>query len=127
MGRRRSLDDCPTGPGPVGADSLVILGITVMTLGVYSIIWVPDVYDKLHAASKVVLLGLILLLIATAATGDPAFIYRVVVIGAFLLLTTPVSAHVIGRAAYLREQRMEAPDAVDESRRDLSKSVPAED
>ena len=111
----------------MGADSLVILGITVMTLGVYGIIWVPDVYDKLHAASKVVLLGLILLLIATAATGDPAFIYRVVVIGAFLLLTTPVSAHVIGRAAYLREQRMEAPDAVDESGRDLSESVPAED
>ena len=32
-----------------------------------------------------------------------------------------------GNAAYLREQRMEAPDAVDESRRDLSESVPAED
>ena len=109
------------------ADALVILGVAVMTLGVYSIIWVPDVYDKLHAASKVVLLGLILLLIATAATGDPAFIYRVVVIAAFLLLTTPLSAHVIGRAAYLREQRMEAPDAVDESGRDLSESVPAED
>jgi len=32
-----------------------------------------------------------------------------------------------GNAAYLREQRMEAPDAVDESGRDLSESVPAED
>jgi multicomponent Na+:H+ antiporter subunit G len=109
------------------ADALVILGIAVMTLGVYGIIWMPDVYNKLHAASKVVFLGVISLLVATAATGDPAFIYRLVVIGAFLLLTTPVSAHVIGRAAYLRQQRMEAPDAVDESGRDLSESVPAED
>ena len=74
------------------ADALVILGIAVMTLGVYGIIWMPDVYNKLHAASKVVFLGVISLLVATAATGDPAFIYRLVVIGAFLLLTTPQGA-----------------------------------
>ena len=109
------------------ADALVILGMAVMTLGVYGVIWMPDVYNKLHAASKVVFLGIISLLVASAATGDPAIIYRVVLIGAFLLLTTPVSAHVIGRAAYLREQRMEAPNAVDESGRDLSESAPAED
>lgn len=109
------------------ADALVILGIAVMTLGVYGVIWMPDVYNKLHAASKVVFLGIISLLVASAATGDPAIIYRVALIGAFLVLTTPVSAHVIGRAAYLREQRMEAPDAVDESGRDLSESAPTED
>ena len=101
------------------ADALVILGIAVMTLGVYGIIWMPDVYNKLHAASKVVFLGIISLLVASAATGDPAVIYRVVLIGAFLLLTTPVSAHAIGRAAYLREQRTEAPHAGDGSGRDL--------
>ena len=112
---------------PWVADALVVLGVAIMTVGVYGVVWMPDVYNKLHAASKVVFLGIISLLVASAATGDPAFIYRVVLIGAFLLLTTPVSAHVIARAAYLREQRMEAPDALDESKRDLTKGVPAED
>ena len=112
---------------PWVADALVILGISVMTLGVYGVIWMPDVYNKLHAASKVVFLGIISLLVASAATGDPAFVYRVALIGAFLLLTTPVSAHVIGRAAYLRQQRMEAPDAVDESGRDLTEPTPTQD
>src|SRR5918993_4763950 len=50
---------------PWVADALVILGIAVMTLGVYGIIWMPDVYNKLHAASKVVFLGVISLLVAT--------------------------------------------------------------
>ena len=112
---------------PWVADALVVLGLLVMTLGVYGILHMPDVYNKLHAASKVVVLGVISLLVASAATGDPVVIYRVVLIGAFLLLTAPVSAHVIARAAYLRQQRMETPDAVDESGRDLTERVPAED
>ena len=112
---------------PWVADALVILGIAIMTVGVYGVVWMPDVYNKLHAASKVVFLGVISLLTASAATGDPAFIYRAVLIGAFLLLTTPVSAHVIARAAYLREQRIEAPDTVDDSGHGLTEGVPAED
>ncbi len=45
-----------------------------------------------------------------------------VLIGSFLLLTAPVSAHVIGRAAYLRGERMRAPEAVDESGHGLATS-----
>ena len=112
---------------PWVADALVLLGVAIMTVGVYGVVWMPDVYSKLHSASKVVFLGIISLLIASAATGDPAFIYRAILIAVFLLLTTPVSSHVIARAAYLREQRMEAPDAVDESGRGLTAGVPAED
>lgn len=105
------------------ADALVVLGVFVMTVGVYGILWMPDVYNKLHSASKVVVLGVVSLLAASTATGDPAFIYRVVLIGAFLLLTTPVSAHVIGRAAFLRDQRMQVPEAVDESGHDLTSTT----
>lgn len=101
---------------PWVADALVVLGVLVMTVGVYGMIRMPDTFMRLHAASKVVFLGLIPLLLASTATGDPDIVLRVILIAAFLLLTTPVSGHVIGRAAYLRGERMEA--AVDESRRD---------
>jgi multisubunit Na+/H+ antiporter MnhG subunit len=46
-----------------------------------------------------VVLGVISLLTASLATGDPEFIYRVVLIGVFLILSAPVSAHLIARAA----------------------------
>ncbi len=101
------------------ADALVILGVLIMTIGVYGVIRMPDTYTRLHGASKAVFLGVISLLVASVVTGDPAIIFRVILVGVFLILTTPVSAHVIARAAYLQGERMEAPDAVDESGRNL--------
>jgi multicomponent Na+:H+ antiporter subunit G len=102
------------------ADALVILGVFVMTVGVYGAIRMPDTYTRLHAMSKAVFLGVVSLCASSAATGDPAIIYRAVLIAAFLLVTTPISAFVIARAAFLRGERMEGPEAVDESGKDLT-------
>lgn len=104
------------------ADVLVIIGIFGMTVGVYGIVRMPDVYNKLHAASKVVFLGVIMLLLASVVTGDAEIIMRAFLIGVFLVLTTPVSAHVVGRAAYQRRYRMRTPGAIDESERLLDGS-----
>jgi multicomponent Na+:H+ antiporter subunit G len=97
------------------ADALVVLGLAVMTVGVYGLIRLPDTYARLHAASKIVSFGVISLLLASTATGDPAVVFRVALISAFLLITTPVSAHVVARAAYLRGERMEGRQTIDES------------
>jgi multicomponent Na+:H+ antiporter subunit G len=105
---------------PFLADGLVVLGILVMTVGVYGMIRMPDTYTRLHATSKAVFLGVVSLCVASVVTGDPAIIYRVMLIGAFLLVTTPISAFVVARAAYLRRERMEVSNAVDESGRGLS-------
>ena len=86
------------------ADALVLLGLVVMTIGVIGVQRLPDVYLQLHAASKAVFLGIIALVGASVATEDAAIMARGLLIAAFLLLTTPVSAHAIGRAAHLREQ-----------------------
>lgn len=103
---------------PWAADALVVLGILVMTVGVYGVLRMPDTYTRLHVASKMVFLGAMPLLLASALTGGREVILRVILIAFFLLLTTPVSAHVIGRAAYLRGERMQAPEAADEWDRD---------
>lgn len=102
------------------ADALVVLGVAVMTVGVYGVIRMPDIYTRLHAASKSVFLGVFSLVAASVVTSDAAIIARVLLIGAVLLVTTPVSAHAIGRGAYLERERMETPGAVDESGRHLS-------
>jgi multicomponent Na+:H+ antiporter subunit G len=84
----------------------------------------PDTYARLHAASKVVFLGVISLCVSSAVTGDPTIIYRAMLIAAFLLVTAPISAFVIARAAFLRGERMETPGALDESGKDLPEAPP---
>ena len=46
------------------ADALVVLGVAVMTVGVYGVVRMPDIYTRLHAASKSVFLGVISFVIA---------------------------------------------------------------
>jgi multicomponent Na+:H+ antiporter subunit G len=104
---------------PFLADVLVLIGVLVMTLGVYGMVWLPDAYTRLHAAGKAVFLGVMPLLLSSTLTGEPGVILRVILIAFFLLVTTPVSAHVIGRAAYLKGEKMNTPEAMDESGRDL--------
>lgn len=108
---------------PFLADALVLLGVVVMTIGVYGMVRMPDAYTKLHAASKMVFLGVISLLVSSTVTGDAEIIFRCVLIAAFLIVTTPMSAFVIARAAYLRSESMRTPGAVDESGRDLPEGV----
>ena len=104
---------------PYVADALVILGVFVMTVGVYGAIRMPDTYTNLHAMSKSVFLGVVSLCASSTVTGDPAIIYRAILIGVFLLVTTPISSFVIARAAYLRGERMEEPGVRDESGKGL--------
>ena len=97
------------------ADVLVVFGTFIVTIGVYGIIRMPDTYTRLHAASKAVFLGVITLLIASLATAEPDIILRVILIAFFLLMTTPVSAHVVAKACYQQREPMVTPGAVDES------------
>src|SRR5215207_67380 len=61
---------------PYLADALVLLGVLVMTLGVYGVIRMPDTYTRLHAASKAAFLGVVSLCASSVVTGHPAIIYR---------------------------------------------------
>lgn len=71
----------------------------------------PDLYARLRMASRAVLLGIALFVAAfVVVTGDPtivwepAILYRIVPIGAFLLLTTPFATRVIRGAADRRRR-----------------------
>ena len=97
------------------ADVLVVLGLAVMTLGVYGIVRFPDVYTQLHASGKAAFLGVSLLLVATTLNGGPAIVSRVVLAVVLLALTTPVAAHAIAQAACHRREPMRSPGAVDET------------
>jgi multicomponent Na+:H+ antiporter subunit G len=97
------------------ADALVIAGLVLMSISIYGMIWMPDLYTRLHAASKGIIIGNLLQLVAAMLVGEPATIMRAVLIGLFLLLTTPVSAHIIAQAAFQQREPLRTPGALDES------------
>ena len=70
----------------------------VATIGVVRF---PDIYMRLSAASKASTLGTSFILAAAALFFDSASVTgKAVAIIAFTLLTAPVAAHMLGRAAY---------------------------
>lgn len=93
---------------------LVIAGTFFSVIGVVGYHRLPDVYTRLHATGKVGVLGVVMLLIA-AALATPLAWSKALVLVLFLLVIGPVTAHVLGSAAYRLDIEMK--DAV---RNDLS-------
>ena len=96
-------------------DALLIMSLCIMTLGIVGIWRMPDIYTKLHGASKSVFLGVVTLALSATVVAEEAIIHRVVLLIVLVVVTTPISSHVIGRAAYIMQEQMETPGAVDES------------
>ncbi|MCP8884287.1 monovalent cation/H(+) antiporter subunit G [Devosia sp. XJ19-1] len=81
---------------------LLLLGAAFTLLAAIGVVRLPDLYTRMHAASKAGAVGGGLILIAVAVLSQDASVSMRAVIGVvFLLLTTPVSAHLLARASYL--------------------------
>jgi multicomponent Na+:H+ antiporter subunit G len=75
----------------------------------------PDIYMRLSAASKASTLGTSLILAAVALYfNDAAVTGKVLAIIAFTLLTAPVAAHMLGRAAYFSGEPLWSGSRVDQ-------------
>jgi len=97
------------------SNGLVVLGVMVMTAGLIGMVRMPDIYTKIHAAGKSVVLGVMALCAAVFLSEGPAIQARVVLIGVFLFLTTPVASHVLSQAARRVGEPMKTPRVIDES------------
>ena len=84
----------------VVAAGLLMLGLIVITISVYDVLRMPDVYSQLHAAGMATGLGVIAVLMASVLTRDVATITRAALVIVFLLLTAPISSHAIASAAH---------------------------
>jgi multicomponent Na+:H+ antiporter subunit G len=80
---------------------LLLAGSIFTLLAAVGILRLPDLYTRMHAASKAGSVGAGFVLIAVALVSfDGAVALRAILGIAFLLLTTPVSAHLLARASY---------------------------
>lgn len=81
---------------------LACLGTIFVFLAAVGIIRMPDTYLRLAVTTKAATLGIGLLLLAAAVHSyELAITAKVLAIILFLLLTAPVSAHLVGRTSYL--------------------------
>ncbi|MEM9781158.1 MAG: monovalent cation/H(+) antiporter subunit G [Pseudomonadota bacterium] len=61
----------------------------------------PDVFMRMHAATKAGTLGILLLALGQiAVAGDLSIGLRAGLIAVFIIATAPIGAHLMGRAAY---------------------------
>lgn len=96
---------------------LVVFGSFFMLIAALGVVRLPDLLTRMHAATKAGTLGAGVLLAAVAVLyGDAALTTRVVAGILFLMLTAPIAAHAIGRAAYYRGVPVWEKTAVDELR-----------
>jgi multicomponent Na+:H+ antiporter subunit G len=94
---------------------LALTGATLVLLASIGIVRMPDLFTRMQAATKASTLGLGCLLAAAGiALADSSAFVRAVSIGAFVMLTSPVSNHVIARAAYLTKVPLWSGTVVDE-------------
>lgn len=82
--------------------SVLLVGGALMSLAAgIGLVRFPDLLSRMHAATKPQVLGLLLFLLALAVeTGSWPLVPVLVLCWVFQLLTSPVSAHMVGRAGY---------------------------
>ncbi len=96
---------------------LWLVGAAFALLAAVGVVRMPDVFTRMQASTKASTLGLACLLLGSALQlGDFSSFVRVASIGAFILLTTPVAAHVIARASYLADVPLWRGTVLDERR-----------
>ena len=75
----------------------------------------PDVFARMHAATKPATLGTVLLLAGAAVIVDDARVTAALtLVAALQFITAPVGAHMVGRAAYRAGTELSSSTSIDE-------------
>lgn len=81
--------------------ALIIIGITFDLFGCIGLLRLPDVYNRLQAATKCVTLGTCGILLGVFfKLGFTAGGIKAIICIIFLMLTSPVAAHALARGAH---------------------------
>jgi len=97
----------------------ILLGIMFDFFGVLGLVRLPDVYNRLQAATKCVTFGSAGILFGVfIIQGFNNFGFKVILGIVFIFLTSPVSAHAISRAAHRSKIPLAKESVVDQYQED---------
>jgi multicomponent Na+:H+ antiporter subunit G len=102
-------------PTEVVASAFLLVGVTFALLAAIGLQQFDDVFARIHAATKAITLGLLLVVIGTSLLvenrGDVA---KLLLAAGLQFITAPVAAHMIGRSAYRAGTELSEKTLVDE-------------
>ncbi len=94
---------------------LVLIGAVFILLAGIGMVRFPDVYMRMHAATKAGTLGAGVILIAVAVDAGQLDVTLKAIVGVlFLIITAPIGSHLLGRAAYCSGVPLAEASVIDE-------------
>ncbi len=87
----------------IAAAALILSGVALFAVAGIGLLRFPNVFARMHAGTKPATLGLIAIASGAALeVGGTANVTRLVLVIALQLVTAPIAAHMVGRAAHRR-------------------------
>ena len=94
---------------------ILLAGALFSLIAAIGIVRLPDLYSRMHAASKAGTVGSGLLLLAVGIhSQDLSILARALAGFVFFVLTAPIAAHLLARAAHKAGYRLTEPSVRDE-------------
>lgn len=106
-----------TSPSDIATAVLMLIGTFFMLVGAIGLVRMPDLFIRMSATTKSVTLGVSFMLVAVAVHfNELGLAARVIATIAFVFITAPIAAHMIGRAGYARQVELWEGTIADELR-----------
>jgi len=77
----------------------IFMGVSSFLIGAIGLIRMPDVYTRMHVGTKVTTMGMLLVILGAICI-EPSWIWKLIFLAVFILLTNPLSSSVVARAAH---------------------------
>ncbi len=84
---------------------LALIGSVIFFLSALGLIRMPDLYNRIQTGTKATTLGTIILAIGICLI-HPEWTGKLVILILFIVLTNPISSHVVARGAHYSGQEM---------------------
>ncbi len=84
---------------------LALLGSIIFFLSALGLIRMPDLYNRIQTGTKATTLGTIVLSIGICII-HPEWAWKLIILILFIVLTNPISSHVVARGAHYSGQKM---------------------
>ena len=93
------MGDIAAGLGGLVGSGLLLLGLTLATIGLYGLLRKPDIFHQLHPAGLITGPAVLLVLLASVGSRSPEIMTSAVLVIGFVLVTSSLSSHAIAQAA----------------------------
>ena len=103
---------------------LLLMGAALMLVTGLGLMRMPDIFTRMHAATKGASLGVAFMLLAAAlAFQETGVFLKGAITVLFIFLTAPVAANLLARAAYAQKTPLWKKSVMDEGRGKISVSA----